>query len=154
MLHVVSPCTTRRIALNSLPSQPSLRGVIARESLRFDQSTVSSRKTQNWNCLIMRFFALFRMTRPRSKRRVSTKNAPFCLIFHLILRDPSRQLESLFGKKSLKIASLPQNPLRKGISLFSPFKTLNCGKMCRWLRLFVLSRTFFRLSVCPSGNFS
>ena len=101
MLHLVSACTTCGTALNSLPSRPSLPAVIARESLRFDQSAVSCRKTQNWNWLIMRCFYLWSKTRPGQKHRFSAPKAQFWLIFYAVLRDPSRRIKPANGKKCL-----------------------------------------------------
>ena len=110
MLAVVMADTACRFASNTVASLPSHRAVIARESLRVDRDTVSSKITQNWNCLIIRFFALLRMTGRLSKRHFFAKNVPFSLIFPSVLGDPLRRSESGFVTKCLRFCRLTAKP--------------------------------------------
>ena len=107
MLAVAKANAPACFTLRGRVCRPMRHAVIAWESLRFGRSDFSSEKTQNWNYLIIRPFALLRMTEPESKRAFLTKNAPFSFIFHPVLVHPSRRLEHRFMTKCLRFVIIP-----------------------------------------------
>ena len=100
--HVAKANAPACFALRGRVRRPMQHAVIARESLYFDPSAVSSPKTQNWNCLIMKHFFLSEMTESALKHHFSVKKAAFSFIFHLVLHDLLRNSEEGIMTKCLR----------------------------------------------------